>query len=167
MSWTNELYKVYERAVDTDEGKTMLPISHSTAQAQVELTIDENGDFIDASEVLKSNATTVIPVTEDSAARSSGITPMPLADKLVYIAGDYGNYVEGKRADNTEYFGAYMKQLSDWCESDYSNTVIKAIYTYLSKKELMKDLIGKGVLELDEKNGRLKDKKIGTVTQED
>ncbi len=167
MSWTNELYKVYERAVDTDEGKTMLPISHSTAQAQVELTIDENGDFIDASEVLKSNATTVIPVTEDSAARSSGITPMPLADKLVYIAGDYGNYVEGKRADNTEYFGAYMKQLSDWCESDYSNAVIKAIYTYLSKKELMKDLIGKGVLELDEKNGKLKDKKIGTVTQED
>ncbi len=164
MSWTNELYKVYELAVGTDEGKTMLPISHSTAQAQVELTIDENGDFIDASEVLKSNATTVIPVTEDSAARSSGIAPMPLADKLVYIAGDYGNYVEGKRA---EYFDAYMKQLSEWCDSEYSNAAVKAIYTYLSKKELMKDLIGKGVLELDEKSGKLKDKKIGTVSQED
>ena len=165
MSWTNELYKVYERAVDTEEGKTMLPVSHSTAQAQVEIMIDESGEFTDAYEVVKANATTVIPVTEDSAARSSGIAPMPLADKLVYIAGDYGNYVEGKRADNTEYFSAYIKQLSEWCESEYSNNAVKAIYTYLSKKELMKDLIGKGVLELDEKSGKLTDKKIGTVAQ--
>lgn len=167
MGWTNELYKVYERAVGTDDGKTMLPISHSTAQAQIEVTLDENGDFIDASALSKADATTVIPVTEDSAARSSGIAPMPLADKLVYIAGDYGNYVDGKRADNTEFFGAYMKQLSEWCKSDHSNFAVKAIYAYLSKKELMKDLIGKGVLELDEKTGKLTDKKIGTVSQEE
>ncbi|SDB08241.1 CRISPR-associated protein Csd1 [Ruminococcaceae bacterium FB2012] len=167
MGWTNELYKVYERAVGTEKGKSLLPISHSTAQAQIEVTVDEDGEFISASVISKENATTIIPVTEDSAARSSGITPMPLADKLVYIAGDYGNYVEGKRADNTEYFGAYIKQLSEWCESEYSSAAIKAIYTYLSKKELMKDLINSNVLELDENSRKLTKKKMGTVSQEE
>lgn len=167
MSWTNELYKVYERVIETKDSKTMLPISHSTANAQIEVTITEDGEFVKAAEVDKSNAVTIIPVTEDSATRSSGIAPMPLADKLVYIAGDYGIYVEGKRADNTEYFGAYMKQLSNWCESEYSNVAIKAIYTYLSKKELIKDLVSCGVIELDDKKGKIKDKKFGSVTQQE
>lgn len=167
MSWTNELYKVYERGIGTKDGKTMLPISHSTANAQIELTITEDGEFVKATEVDKANAVTIIPVTEDSATRSSGIAPMPLADKLVYIAGDYGKYAEGKRADNTDYFDAYMKQLSEWCKSEYSNSAVKAIYTYLSKKELIKDLVGCGVIELNDKNGKIKDKKFGSVTQQD
>lgn len=167
MGWTNELYKVYECALNTEEGKTMLPISHSTAQAQIELTIDDNGEFVSASEVSKSNATTIIPVTEDSAARSSGITPMPLADKLLYIAGDYSNFAEGKRTNNTEYFDSYMIQLKKWCESEYSHYSIKAIYTYLSKKELIKDLVSSGIVELDDKNGKFKDKKFGTISQQD
>ena len=41
MSWTNELYRVYELASVTDEGRGMLPISHSTANAQIEVTISE------------------------------------------------------------------------------------------------------------------------------
>ena len=167
MGWTNELYKVYELACGTDDGRSMLPISHSTANAQIEITVSEDGEFISAAEVDKSDAVTVIPVTEDSAARSSGIAPMPLADKLVYIAGDYGKYAEGKRADNTDYFDAYMKQLSEWCKSEYSNSAVKAIYTYLSKKELIKDLVGCGVIKLNDKNGKIKDKKFGSVTQQD
>ena len=82
MGWTNELYKVYERAVGTEKGKSLLPISHSTAQAQIEVTIDEDGEFISASVISKENATTIIPVTEDSAARSSlhGNAPDPAAE---------------------------------------------------------------------------------------
>ena len=167
MSWTNELYKVYELAVGTKGGESMLPISHSTAQAQIEITINEDGEFVSAEIVDKANATTIIPVTEDSAARSSGIAPMPLADKLVYIAGDYSNYADGKRADNTEYFDLYLKQLRDWCESEKSHFALSAIYKYLSKKVLLKDLIASNTISLNEKTGKISDEKFGTVGQED
>lgn len=167
MSWTNELYRVYELAASTKGGETMLPISHSTAQAQLAVTVNEDGEFVSAEIVNKENAKTIIPVTEASAARSSGITPMPLADKLVYIAGDYGRYSEGKRSDNTEYYKAYMDQLNSWCDSEYSHYSIRAIYSYLSKKELIKDLVGSGVITLDEKTGKFSNKKYGAVSQED
>ncbi len=167
MSWTNELYKVYELAVSAKGGEKMLPISHSTAQAQLTVKVNQDGEFIGAEVVNKEDAKTIIPVTEDSAARSSGITPMPLADKLVYIAGDYGRYSEGKRSDNTDFYNAYMEQLGDWCNSDHSHYAIRAIYSYLSKKELIKDLAASGVIVLDEKTGKFSNKKFGTVSQAD
>lgn len=167
MSWTNELYKVYELAVGTEEGSDMLPISHSTANAQIEVTVNEAGEFVRAALVDKENAVTIIPVTEDSAARSSGIAPMPLADKLVYIAGDYSRYANGKRADNSDYFAAYMKQLGDWCESGYSHFAVEAIYSYLEKRELIYDLVNSGVIELDSSTDRFSDKKINNIAQED
>lgn len=167
MSWTNELYRVYELVADTESGKTMLPISHSTANAQIEITVNEAGEFINAAVVDKKDAETIIPVTEDSAARGSGITPMPLADKLVYIAGDYSKYANGKRADNSEYFKAYMKQLGDWCKSEYSHFSITAIYAYLEKKRLVSDLVESGILVLDEISGKLNDKKFNNISQEE
>lgn len=167
MSWTNELYRVYELAKDTEAGKGMLPLSHSTANAQIEVTVSEAGEFVSAAEVAKDNAVTIIPVTEDSAARSSGITPMPLADKLVYIAGDYPQYAEGKRADNSEYFKAYMEQLGGWCKSEYSHYAITAIYAYLEKRQLLHDLVQSGIIEVDEVSGKFTDKKLNAIAQED
>lgn len=91
MSWTDELYQIYEynsgREFDENE-PVMLPVAHSTANAQIELTLDLDGNFKGARTVEKKDAVTVIPATEDSAARTSGIAAMPFADKLVYIAGD-------------------------------------------------------------------------------
>ena len=167
MSWTNELYRVYELAADSEKGRDMLPISHSTANAQIEITVNEAGEFLSAAVVDKNNAETIIPVTEASAARSSGITPMPLADKLVYIAGDYSKYADGKRADNSEYFKAYMEQLGDWCKSGYSHFSIAAIYAYLEKKQLVTELVESGILELDETTGKFNNKKLNNISQED
>lgn len=171
MSWTNELYNVYERVVGTEKAEgedPLLPISHSTANAQIELTIDEEGEFVSANSINKENAVTIIPVTEDSGTRSSGITPMPLADKLVYIAGDYPQYTEGKRSDNSAYFEAYIEQLNKWCESEFAHIAVKAIYAYLIKKELLGDLVGSGVLTVDAETGKLDTKvKIAGIPQED
>lgn len=164
MSWTNELYRVYELAEGDEK---MLPISHSTANAQIEVTITEEGGFVSASLVSKEDARTVIPVTEDSAARSSGITPMPLADKLVYIAGDHSRFAEGKRADNSEYFAAYMKQLGEWCKSGHSHYAVAAIYAYLEKQQLISDLVRSGVIETDALTGKFTDKKNNGIPQED
>lgn len=171
MSWANELYKIYEYNCGREFAPgepLMLPISHSTANAQIEITIDEDGVFMHAAAVDKSDAETIIPVTEDSGARSSGICPMPFADKLVYIAGDYSSYTAGKRADNAGFFTAYMKQLTAWKESAYSHAAVRAVHAYLERCGLMKDLIGGGILQTDPESGKLLDKaKITGIAQED
>ncbi|MDY5021459.1 MAG: type I-C CRISPR-associated protein Cas8c/Csd1 [Blautia sp.] len=170
MSWTNELYQVYENNCGKDDEKTiLLPVSHSTANAQIEVTLSENGDFVSAVRLEdKKDSVTIIPVTEDSGSRSSGIAPHPLADKLVYIAGDYGKYVVGKRSDNRDYYQAYMKQLKEWKDSGYSHPAVKAVYEYLSRGELMQNLLAEHVLIPDETTGKLKEKeKILGIAQED
>lgn len=171
MSWTDELLQIYNYNIgrDFDDGEPlMLPISHSTAKAQVEITIDENGEFMGASTVDKNDAVTVIPVTEDSATRGNGIRPMPFADKLVYIAGDYPKYAEGKKTDNSAYFKAYMEQLDMWKNSEYTHPAVNALFSYLSKGTLMADLIGAGVLKLNEQTGKLSSgNKIESVSQND
>ena len=101
VSWTDELYKIYEFNSDREFGENepvMLPVAHSTANAQIEITIDLEGNFKGAKTVEKPDAVTVIPATEDSATRSSGICAMPFADKLIYIAGDYSTYADGKKS---------------------------------------------------------------------
>lgn len=171
MSWTDELLQIYNYNIsrDFDDGEPlMLPISHSTANAQIEITIDENGEFMGASTVDKNDAVTVIPVTEDSATRSSGICPMPFADKLVYIAGDYSKYTDGKNSDNSAYFKAYMEQLDMWKNSEYTHQAVNALFSYLSKGTLMADLIGAGVLKLNIQTGKLDSgEKIAGIPQND
>lgn len=171
MGWISVLYETYENnaavvgKIDKDE-TVLLPISHSTQNAQIEVTIDESGDFFRAEKVDKDNAVTIIPVTEDSGTRSSGITPHPLCDKLCYIAGDYTFYTKDKNMD--EYYTKYISQLDDWCNSNYSHKKVVAIYKYLKRGKLIKDLVNEKVLEVD-KDGKLSDKinKIQGINQSD
>ena len=97
-----------------------------------------------------------MPITEASAGRSSGIAPMPLFDKLIYIAGDYKdrpisnnkNESDNNQADSKknkksskEYFQAYMNQLGIWIKDPDVPDQVKAIYKYLSKQTLVHDLV--------------------------
>lgn len=170
MSWTNELYQVYENNYGKDDDKNiLLPVSHSTANAQIEVTLTENGEFVSSARIEdKADSVTIIPVTEDSGSRSSGIAPHPLADKLVYIAADYGRYVTGKRSDNRKYYQAYMEQLQEWKNSEYMHPAVNAIFEYLKKGTLMQNLIESHSLVLDETTVKLKEKeKILGIAQED
>ena len=170
MSWTNELYQVYENNCGKDDEKViLLPVSHSTANAQIEVILSETGNFLFAGRIEnKEDSVTIIPVTENSGSRSSGIAPHPFADKLVYIAGDYSKYVTGKRSDNRNYYQAYMKQLQRWRESEYTHPAVCAVCEYLQKGTLMQDLIETHNLILDETTGKLKEKeKILGIIQED
>lgn len=173
MSWYEELYKIYEynnsdRRIYDDNEPVMLPVAHSTANAQIELKIDLNGNFKGASAVEKENAVTVIPATEGSATRTSGVCAMPFDDKLIYIAGDYINYAEGKKSDNSGHFINYMNQLRNWLASEYNHPFVNALYTYLDKKCLISDLVKAGVIKLDETTGKFKNsEKIAGIPQED
>ena len=66
MSWMEELYQVYERHQDRigyekTHDAILLPIYHSTANAQVEVTIDAEGNFRSAKTVDKEDAVTINP----------------------------------------------------------------------------------------------------------
>lgn len=151
-----ETYDVYADLAGRDKNgqAVLLPISHSTFNAQIEVTIDIDGNFQDARKLEKgSDIVTIIPVTEDSAARSSGIAPHPLCDKLCYTAGDYTAYTGD---DKEAYFDAYIAQLQDWAESGDTHPMVRAVYHYLKKKALIRDLVASRTLELDE-GGRLTD----------
>ena len=159
MAWLKTLAETYDiysdlAGIDKNNQAVLLPISHSTFNAQIEVTIDLEGNFQNARKLDKGNEViTIIPVTEDSAARSSGIAPHPLCDKLCYVAGDYTLYT----GDNKEaYFQAYIQQLQDWVESNYTHPVVQAVYKYLGKKTLIHDLVMSKTLDLDD-NGRLTD----------
>ena len=137
MAWMKtlaETYDVYAHLAGKEENEqaVLLPISHSTFNAQIEVTGDVDGNFRKAEKLDKGkNVVTIIPVTEDSAARSSGIAPHPLCDKLCYIAGDYTRYTG---EDKEKYFEAYLEQLRDWAESEYTHPMVAAVYRYLEKK---------------------------------
>ncbi|MCI5648978.1 MAG: type I-C CRISPR-associated protein Cas8c/Csd1 [Fusicatenibacter sp.] len=170
MSWANELYQVYENNCDKEDEKiVLLPIYHSTANAQIEVTISEDGMFISAIRLEdKNDSVTIIPVTEDSGSRGSGIAPHPFADKLVYLAGDYRKYTSGKRSDNENYYKAYMEQLELWRDSGFSHPAVNAVWCYLKQGTLMEDLIRSHCLILDEAGEKLKEKeKILGIAQED
>lgn len=175
MSWTDELYRVYEQQSDSkvresrherSDKNILLPISHSTANVQIEVTLREDGSFDTARALTKEEGlNTIIPVTEDSGARTSGICAMPFADKLIYLAGDYYQYTE---KDNSEYFGAYISQLGKWHSSQYTHPSVDAVYTYLSQQTIIHDLINCHVLQINPETGKLTDNfKIAGIDQAD
>lgn len=98
MSWIEKLYKTYENnTVSIGKGEiSLLPLCHTTQNAQVTIVIDGDGNFIRAFVVPKSDSRTIIPATEESAGRTSGIVAHPLCDKLQYVAADYGCFVGDK-----------------------------------------------------------------------
>ena len=100
MSWMSRLYETYEKNIGKEgKGDTPLtPLAHMYANAQLQVTLDAEGNFAGAKPVDKKEAVTLIPVTEASAGRASGIAPHALSDTLSYLAGDFGDYCQIGRA---------------------------------------------------------------------
>lgn len=163
MSWAEELYNVYETQCSDSK---MLKVAHSTANSQIEVTITEDGDFVTARALSKEEGkNTVIPVTESSGGRTSGIAPMPFADKLKYIAGDYQEFTS---ENNSDYYSQYIEQLERWKNSEFSHPAVIALYNYLSKKSIITDLIQVGgILEKNDLGLLSKDFKIAERFQKD
>ncbi|QQE75939.1 type I-C CRISPR-associated protein Cas8c/Csd1 [Brevibacillus composti] len=156
MSWLATLNQTYENHAHVigqfekkanDREYALIPVSHTTQSAHIEVILDGQGNFITAKVIDKSEASTIIPCTEASASRTSAPVPHPLFDKLIYVAGDYTRYCgEGKGTPHAD----YMEQLLSWCESPAAHPKVKSVYTYLSKGTLMADLIREKVLWVDE-----------------
>lgn len=163
MSWMERLYKTYENNIGKSQQNSiaLTPLAHMDANAQIEVLLDEEGNFCGAHIVDKKDAVTLIPVTEASAGRSSGIAPHALSDTLSYIAGDFANYCkEEKLKKNAEdKYQCYIKHLKVWNESEYTHPKVGTIYQYLDKKMLISDLIKAEIVTLSDE-GTFDDKKI-------
>lgn len=158
LRWADELYQIYERfcgqPIDGDTA-VLLPVAHSTANVQIEVTLSEDGTFQSAKKIEdKKDAVTIIPETEDSSRTSNG-TPKPLVDELIYLAGDCAIYVPEKKEKAQKSYIAYMEQLKNWAEGEYSHPAIRAIFIYLKKGYLIKDLLSTSVLSLEDNTGKL------------
>ncbi|MGF7046464.1 CRISPR-associated protein Csd1 [Paenibacillus sp. DS2015] len=157
MSWLLNLYETYEFNLDrvgipektyNDREYTLLPVSHTTQNAHIVVEVTENGEFHSASVIDKGDASTLIPCTEESSSRAgSKVAPYPLHDKLSYVAGDFVAY--GGKIKKEEPFAAYIKKLEEWAYSPHASAKVKSIYSYLSKRELIKDLVANHILYLD------------------
>ncbi|WP_062354234.1 type I-C CRISPR-associated protein Cas8c/Csd1 [Bacillus kwashiorkori] len=163
MSWLLNLYETYESNIDQVgkveikyNGKefTLIPLSHTTQTAHIEVQVTEDGEFHSASIVDGPDAITVIPATEDSASRGSKIAPYPLHDKLSYVAGDF--ITHGGEKKREEQYAHYIKQLEKWALSPYATTKVKSIYNYLKKGQLISDLVNEKILYLDSNNKLIK-----------
>ncbi|MGM0126154.1 CRISPR-associated protein cas8c/csd1, subtype I-c/dvulg [Enterococcus sp. AZ194] len=153
MTWLSDLYETYEVNSErvgvkdvTRWGKeiTLLPISHAYQNAQVEVAIKPNGEFFRAVVIPKEDSATLIPVTIDSAGRTSSPSPHGLHDGLQYVAGDFQEFGGVYKKENAHLL--YLENLRAWCQSEYSNARVKSILTYLEKGTLIKDLLQEQVL---------------------
>lgn len=168
MSWLEKCYETYENCQqeigiqkfqaegDKRSYVPLLPVAHTTQLVNIEVELDQNGDFQDARLLAKDEQTTIIPCTEESSARTSGIVPHPLVDKLQYIAADYPAYGGTKKSG----WNLYHTQLQDWCSSPYADAKVCAVLRFLEKGCLVASLVKKHILFLDE-NGKMPTKWTG------
>lgn len=123
--------------VERDNCQTLAPISHILVQADLEITLEPEGSFSSAR--LVSNESKIpIPVTEDSAGRTSGPCAHPLCDQLCYLAP----YDEKKHR-------LYINQLTEWVNSSYSHPMLQPILTYVQNGTILDALTECGLIKLD------------------
>jgi CRISPR-associated protein Csd1 len=150
MGWISELSTVYDAVIKgPSKDSKPLPLYHIENNAPLTVTLDGQGKFKSArllGKDEKSDWQTCMPCTEKSAARTSGVEAYPFCDKLEYVAGDYEKYASGKNLN--EKHSAYLSILKDWAASEYSNTKINAVYTYVKKGRLVKDLLDAKIPEI-------------------
>lgn len=157
MGWMQKLYDTYGSCCGNEPpgAKQLMPISHTTQQAHIEIVIDGNGRFKGAAILTKGNETTLIPCTEESGGRA-GSKPVnhPLCDKLQYLAGDFvaygGEVTSGYAKNPAEPHQLYLNMLTDWANSDFSHPKIKAVLAYVKNGQIMADLATSKVLPTHE-----------------
>ncbi|TMO55793.1 type I-C CRISPR-associated protein Cas8c/Csd1 [Pseudoalteromonas phenolica] len=144
MTWLTTLYKTYDELEKLNDTlpfeQQVMPICHTLQNAHIHIVINNQGEFVRA-EVLE-KAQVVLPATEQSAGRSSGLCAHALADKIQYVAKDYPDFGGAKKSG----FELYHEQLKAWCDSEHGHSAVSAVYQYIAKGTVVADLIAEKVL---------------------
>lgn len=116
------------------------PVGHIVTRAELEITIDEDGNFINASAIDKSEPKIIIPATESSAGRTSAPCAHPLCDQIGYLI-----------SQNKIKFQLYVDQLSAWEASEYTHPKLISILNYVKGETILTDLLRCGLVKINEK----------------
>lgn len=158
MSLLTALYQTYTYALEKDlvgkmdeDGQIILPIYHNSMKSNgkniVEVTLDDKSQMLEA-KILAQGELAIFPVTEDSVARSSGISPHPLFDNFDYIIQD------GEKKSL-----AYLKQMEEWLEYEEIDFV-RIVYNFIKQAEVFEKILNKLFLTYEWKDGKKEDKII-------
>ena len=123
---------------EREEHQVLAPIGHKIANANLEITLEPDGSFSSAQLLGKEETKIIIPVTEESAGRTSGACAHPLCDQLCYLA-----------PYNVKKHELYVNQLAEWTNSPYSHPMLRPILTYVQGGTILSDLAG--LIELNKK----------------
>lgn len=147
----------------------LLPIAHTMVAADIEVTINKEGEYVSSRIVGKNEPKIAIPVTEESIGRTVSACAHPLCDQVQYVV-DYNDdkhkaYMDNYAAtegENSEYKAIrkdsdlnktkhelYMESISAWANSEYAHEKVKSIYKYLEKNTIFKDLLDSGCIKLN------------------
>ena len=114
----------------------LAPISHIIANAHIEISLNKQGEFRGAKLLDKKDGRTIIPVTEKSGGRTSGLAAHPLCDQIKYVA-----------PDDEEAHDLYLRELCAWEESDYAHPILSAVRAYVEGKTIITDLLNCGIIK--------------------
>ena len=123
------------------EGQAMMaPVGHIITRAELEITLDGAGAFVNAAPVDKSEPKIIIPATESSAGRTSAPCAHPLCEQIGYL-------IPG----NEKKFDLYTRQLSAWAASEDTHPKLKPILRYVTGGNVLSDLVRCGLVKLNDK----------------
>ena len=118
----------------------MAPVGHIITRAELEITLDQDGMFVDAAAVDKTEPKIIIPATERSAGRTSAPCAHPLCDQIGYLA-----------PLNEKKFKLYTEQLSRWESSEFGHPKLRPILFYVQSGTILKDLVRCGLVKCNDK----------------
>lgn len=126
MNFYDVLIRFYENHLNDFH---LLPEYHTTMQTSIEITISEEGEFLN---IEKINGSIVIPGTVQSIGRSNGTSPHALFDNLTYL---------GNTIYDQDRYQAYIAQLKQLISDDAFPEYVKIIYRYLEKGTCYDDVM--------------------------
>lgn len=116
---------------------TLLPVyhdrKHSTGFDIVNVIMDENGEIVELAFVPE-NEYVVFPVSESSIGRSSGVSPHPLVDKLMYLSPTF----------SSEHHKKYLDQLLEWkswADQNDPQLILDLVLNYLINHDLYEEIL--------------------------
>lgn len=131
----NAIEKEHMGIYSAEHREPLCPVSHIITAAQIEITLDSEGNFLRATAVDKSEPKIIIPATEESAGRTSAPCAHPLCDNIAYLSGL-----------DPEKYDLYASQLTKWEKSTFGHPKVTAVLRYIQKQSLYDDLQNYGLV---------------------
>lgn len=143
MTWINKLYDVYQACAGSDgiRPETLWPVAHIVKRAHVEVILNKDGKLRTVRRLDRQEAATLIPTTEASAGRTSGLEPHPLCEELSYCAKDLPD-CDPKR------YQLFIAQFNEWCASPQQHAKVLAVKRYLEGGSLWRDIGEQGLFPM-------------------